>query len=115
MKLLQALLEESNVSKAATAAGISRNTAYQYMKKPEFERELNRRRSECINDTVRFLQGKLALCGETLIGIIESPEASDQVKINAINAVYANCKAMTETVEVINRLQKIEDSMWGIE
>lgn len=105
---LKALLEESTITKASETAGISRKTAYKYLANRDFQAELNKRRAECINDTVRFLQGKLALCGETLVNIIENPEIPAQIKINAVNAVYANCKSMTETAEIITRLESIE-------
>ncbi len=105
---LKAMLEESTITKASEKAGISRKTAYKYLSDRDFQSEVNRRRAECVNDTVRFLQGKLALCGETLIKIIESPEIPPQVKINAVNAVYTNCKSMTETAEILTRLEEIE-------
>lgn len=105
---LRAMLEESTISKAAEKAGINRKTAYRYLADEAFKKELDGRRSECINDAVRFLQGKLSICNETLLKIIENPNAGNQTKINAINAVYANCKAMTETAEIIERLEAIE-------
>ena len=106
---LKAMLEESTITKAAEKAGITRYTAYKFLKDPIFQKELNSRRAECINDTVRYLQGKLAMCNETLVSIVENPNTSDQVKINAINAIYTNCKSMTETAEIITRLEQIED------
>lgn len=109
MQFLQAMLEESTLTKAAERIGISRTTAYKYLKDKDFQKELNQRRGECINDTVRYLQGKLSLCNETLVSIIENPETSDQIKINAINAIYLNCKSMTETAEIITRLEQVEE------
>ena len=108
---LQAMLKESTVSKAAEAAGISRETAYRYLKDADFVAELNKLRTECLNDTVRFLQGKLTLCSEQLIRIIESEDAADQVKINAINMVFANFRTMFETAEITARLEQIEQYM----
>ena len=108
---LQAMLQYSTITKAAEVAGISQNTATKYLKEPEFQAELNRRRGECLNDTVRFLQSKLTLCSEQLVSIIENPDTADQVKINAINSVFTNCKAMTETADIINRLEQIEKLM----
>ena len=109
--LLKALLEQSTVAKAAEVAGISRNTAFRYLKEPEFQAELAKRRSECISDTVRYLQGKLSSCSEILIDIAENTEVADQVRINAINSVFANCKAMTEISDVITRLEQVEKLM----
>lgn len=109
--LLVALLTESTLSGAAKEAGISRSTAYKYLADQEFQEELNVRRSECIYDTVRYLQSKLTLCSEQLMRIIENAETADQVKINAINTVFANFKAMYEAAEVITRLENIEKAM----
>ncbi|MBQ8724072.1 MAG: hypothetical protein IJY74_00185 [Oscillospiraceae bacterium] len=106
---LQAMLEKSTVTKAAASAGISRATAYKYLHDPAFQAELTKRRRECICDTVRFLQSRLTVCSEKLLEIVEKPDTADQVKINAINAVFANCKAMTETADVITRLERIEE------
>jgi ACT domain-containing protein len=97
--------------KAAKAAKISRETAYKYLKDSEFKAELDKRRSECLNDTVRFLQGKLTVCSEQLVRIIENEDTADQVKINAINTLFSNFKSMSETVEIIARLEEIERLM----
>ena len=105
---LQAMLEESTITKAAAAAKISRETAYKYLKEPTFKAELDKRRSECLNDTVRFLQSKLTVCSEQLVRIIENEDTADQVKINAINTVFSNFKTMAETAEIISRLEEIE-------
>ena len=108
IKLLTALLDESTISKAAEKAGITRATAYKYLQDKAFQIELNRRRSECVGDAVRYLQSKLALCNETLVKIIKSDDTSDQVKINAINAIYTNVKGMIETADVLERLDELE-------
>lgn len=108
VRFLQAMLEESTITKAAEKAGISRKTADNYLKDKDFRKELTHRQGECINDTVRFLQGKLAFCNEVLIAIIENPETSQQVKINAINTIYTNCKSLMETSEIIARLEQLE-------
>lgn len=107
---LIALLNESTVTKAAEKAGITRNTAYRYLRDKEFQAELNRRRSECISDAVRYLQGKLALCNETLVKIIEDKNTSNQFKIGAINTIYSNCKSLTETADILARLDDLEKS-----
>ncbi|MBR2593325.1 MAG: hypothetical protein IKD83_01720 [Firmicutes bacterium] len=107
--LLNAMLEESTVTKAAESAGISRTMAYNYLKDKAFQAELKKRQRECINDTVRYLQGNLALCAEVLIGIVEKPGLSDQVKINAINAVFSHCKNMTEQADIIKRIEQLEE------
>lgn len=76
---LQAMLEESTISKATAKAGITRKTAYNYMKNEDFQRELTRRRGECINDTVRYLQGKGITPSDSAI-CLELGLTSEQLK-----------------------------------
>ena len=108
MSFLQALLTEPTVTRAAEKANISRETAYKYLRDEEFKMELQKRQDECISGTVRFLQGKLAVCSKRLAEIVENPETSAQVAINACNSIFNSCRTMTETEEVIRRLQQIE-------
>lgn len=108
---LKAMLEQPTITKAAESAGISRATAYKYLESPSFQAELSKRRGECIDGVVQFMQSKLALCSEELVKIIENPKTASQVKINAINSIFANCKALTDmtvTVQALEKLQKLE-------
>lgn len=107
VKFLEALLREPTVTRSAQVAGITRSTAYSYLNDPSFKQELDKRRNECIEDAVRYLQGKLSVCVETLVSIIEDPDTAPQIKVNAITATSAFCKNLTEA-EVLNRLQKLE-------
>lgn len=111
LDFLKAMLEESTITKASEKANISRKTAYSYLQKEEFKRELYKRRTESIEDTVRYLQGKLSLFNETLISIIENPNTKDQVKVNAMTLAYSVCTKMTETLDITNRLEAIENSL----
>ena len=103
------MLEESTITKAAQKAQISRDTAYKYLKDSDFQKALSERRTEMIDSTIRFLQGKLNLCNETLISIIEDATTAPQVKINAINTIYATCKSMTETAELLAMSPRIAE------
>lgn len=108
ISFLNALLTESTITKASKKAGITRKTAYSYMQDEEFKEALDNAKSECIADTVRFMQGNLALCNEALIDIIKDPKTSPQIKINAINTIYSTCGKMTELNDIDTKLNKIE-------
>ena len=108
MNFLQALLTETTIAEATKKAGISRSTAYRYLNDPQFKQELNKAKAECISDTIRYLQGNLTACSEELMKIVKNPDTSDQVRINAINTVFQNCKSLIDTCEVEERMQQIE-------
>ena len=107
-KFLQALLTEPTLSAAAEKVPISRTTAYAYLEDPEFEAELTRRKTESVEDALRYLQGKLSMCSAVLIDIIQNPDVANQVKLNAIQLVFNQVKAMTETAEVMRMAPQVE-------
>lgn len=108
---LQCLLTESTVLKAAQKAGISRSTAYKYLNDAKFKACLDSARGECIHDTIRYLQGNFAKCSEELIKIIENSKTKDQIKINAINSVFMNGKALLDNFEIEERLKQLEEML----
>lgn len=107
---ITALMTESTTKAAYEKAGISKFTAYKYLRDPEFRAELDKRRIECIDNTVRYLQGKLDLCNKSLVGIIEDDSIAPQIRINAINTLYATCKGFTDTADIIARLNDLEQA-----
>lgn len=108
---LTAMLEESTITAAARKAGISRVTANNYLKEPSFRIALDEKRAECMNDAVRYMQGKLSMCSESLVQMIQDNSTPAAVKVQAINAVFNNCRNMIETSEIIQRLNAIEKMM----
>lgn len=109
LNFLQALLTESTITNAVKKAGISRSTAYKYLSDAEFKQELNKAKAECISDTIRYLQSNMTVCGEKLMEIVRNPDTADQVRINAINTVFQNCKSLIDTCEIEERIRQIEE------
>lgn len=109
MNFLQALLTEPTVTAAIKTAGISRSTAYRYLEDADFKRELQKAKGECISDTIRYLQGRYTRCAQHLVRIIEKQDTPDQVRINAINTVFQNCKNLIDACEIEERMRQIEE------
>lgn len=111
MEFLKALMTESTIVKAAAKAGISRSAAYRYLNDAQFKQELTKAKAECLNDTIRYLQSNLTACSEELMRIVKNPKTADQVRINAINTVFQNCKSLIDTCEVEERMRQIEEML----
>ena len=86
------MLEESTITKAAEKAGISRDTAYKYLKNENFQAELNKRRTECISDTVRVLQSNLLSIqeirkntGETTVMMVEKQRRDIGINLKIVS------------------------------
>lgn len=58
-----------------------------------------------------YLQNNLKTCSDELIKIIKDDKTQPQIKINAINSVFNNCNKLTEQVDIIAKMDKIEQRL----
>ena len=108
-EFLIAMLEATTTKQAWEMAGINRNTAYNYLKDEEFKKELQARRSEVLRDSIHHLQMNLSTCTRVLMEIVTDAGTPASVKVQAINSVFSNYKNLTETIELRERIEKLEE------
>lgn len=113
--LLTGLMNGLSVPEAAKQAGIAKQTAYSYLKDPEFAEELRQLQTEAISAATRYMQTKLTECARELVKIIEKPDVSDQVRINAINCLFTNCRAFTESTQFMDMAADLEKRLSEVE
>ncbi|MCI5661558.1 MAG: hypothetical protein MR371_04855 [Clostridia bacterium] len=109
-EFLIALMEEPTVTRAYKRAGISKTKAYAFLGEDSFKSDINRLKSEILSSVTSYLQSNLAECSETLMAIIRSDSVSAQVKINAAQVVFSTCRALTETTDILPRLEALEEA-----
>jgi AcrR family transcriptional regulator len=108
-EFLIAMLEATTTKQAWERAGISRTTAYQYLGDKSFKKELQDLRNEVLSHAVQYLQVNLGKCSAILMDIVEDAKTPASVKVQAINSVFSNYKNMTETIELRERIEKLEE------
>lgn len=107
-KYLAALLTSSTQKEAAEKAGISPRWMREIMRDPEFAAEYTRRKAEVVDDATRHIQGIYQKAIKTLEGVIDSKKASNRDKINASRAILEYGQQLTDTNEVLTRLDDLE-------
>lgn len=106
--VITAFLTYDKVTDIVTATGLSRKTITKYKSSPDFQEILSQRRLEYVKEAVNKMQGALSECVDTLMNIIRDPETAPQVKVNAIQTVFNQCRDWTQSVSVLERLERIE-------
>ena len=111
LAFIDAYLSESDINKVCKKLKITRPTYYKYLNDDAVKQEIYKVRLETIENTARFLQDSLSLCSKELVDIIKSKNTAPQIKINAINSVFSNCNKLTEQIDIINKLENIEQRL----
>ena len=104
-----ALLEAGTTKEAYQKAGLPARTAYNYLKDETFKKELQARRGEVLSDSIHHLQANLATCTRVLMEIVTDAGTPAAVKVQAINSVFSNYKNLSETIELRERIEKLEE------
>ena len=104
-----ALLEAGTTKEAYQKAGLPARTAYNYLKDETFKKELQARRNEILSDSIHHLQANLATCTRVLMEIVTDAGTPASVKVQAINSVFSNYKNLSETIELRERIEKLEE------
>ena len=111
LAFIDAYLSEQDINKVCKKLNITRPTYYKYLNDDAVKQEISRIRFATIENTARYLQDNLSLCSQELVSIIKSKDTAPQIKINAINSIFNNCSKLTEQVDIINELDRINQRL----
>lgn len=111
LAFIDAYLSESDINKVCKKLNITRPTYYKYLNDDAIKQEISRIRLATIENTTRYLQDSLTLCSQELVKIVKSEDTAPQIKINAINSIFNNCSKLTEQVDIIQEIDKINQRL----
>lgn len=109
-KIISALLSNTTVNSAADEIGCNPSVIYARRKDATFLRKLQQAQDDALSGTVRYLQSSMATAAETLVDISLRERAN---RLTASRTILEQAARLTETVDVVERLHKIEAIMGG--
>ena len=113
-KALLALLTQPTKEKAATAAGIPSKTLRGYLAEADFQAEYKRAFSGLVEDATRQAQQAIAPALSTLREIVEDGEENAQARIYAARSLLEYSLKLTESTDILNRLDELEQTIGGV-
>ena len=113
-KIISALLECSTIREAAECAGVSERTVYSRLGTPEFAERLAVERRKLFKANFAALQGQIGRSIKTMVEIRDDKKTLPQVRLNASVELIRNGLKMAEVVDVVERMDAIEQKMEGI-
>ena len=112
-KALLALLTSPTREKAAAAAGITSKTLRSYLADPDFQAEYKRAFSGLVEEATRQAQQAIAPALLTLREIVEDTDENAQARISAARSILEYSMKLTETTDILTRLDELEAAMGG--
>lgn len=108
--VIEAFLKYDKIVDIMKATGLSRSTIERYRDSPELQQILSERRTAYVESAVTKMQSFMCEGVEILQRIIRDEGTSAQTKVNAIQILFGQCKAWTETVDILKRLEALENA-----
>ena len=75
---------------------------------PELQRILSERKAAFVEAAVLKMQKTLSESADVLQRIIKNEDVSPQVRVNAIQVLFTQCRNWTETADILKRLEALE-------
>ena len=110
LRALAALLTEPNQEEAAKKAGVSSRTIRNYLTDPEFSGAYRAAHEQLVTDATQQIQRGLSSAVNTLREISEDPNAGKTARVSAARALLEHGLRYTEAVNILDRLQALEDA-----
>lgn len=106
-RIMQALLTQPNITKAAEAAGVAPRTMRRYLADKEFSDEYEARRKALVQDATDQLKKALASAVDTVHEIMTKGANSE--KLTACRTILEYCLKYTELYDIAARLDAVEE------
>jgi hypothetical protein len=106
--LIQALLQQPGMEKAAAAVGISAITAWRISRTPEFQDEYRQTRREAFSQSIARMQQASSAAVSTLMKIMVDPSAPAASRVRAADCVLDRSAKALELEDLETRISKLE-------
>ncbi len=107
-RAVESLLAMGNISAAAEAAGVSRETLYRWLARPDFSAALKDAEAAAVESLSRALVGLGDKATRVLGDVMDNTSGSDGAKLRAADIVLSNLLKLRELVELEKRIEELE-------
>lgn len=97
--ILRLLLQKPTISEVAKEAGVNKSTIYRLLKDEDFKSEYAEARRAINDDVYRGIQATIGDALREVRAILNNPNTSAQIKLNASQIIFNNFYRIAELVE----------------
>ena len=109
-RVISAFLNNFRMVDVIRETGLSKKTCYKIRNDPEFQKVIRERKEAILKTAVNKMQSYLTKDVSILQQIAEDPDASAQVRINAISTIMSQLKDWTMVTDLMKRIEALENN-----
>lgn len=113
--ILAALLSNPTVRAAATACCVSETQIYARLRTPAFKERYDNARRELLAQSTTFVQSLVGDAIKKMRDVMNDPDASQQVQLNAAEAITRNSLKLTEQNDILTQLAELKKAVFANE
>lgn len=109
-RAVEALLSTGEVSAAAAASGVTRNTLYRWLKEPLFVQAVRETEARALDELSRLLVRLGRTAAATLAKAMSDPVAPYPTRVRAADATLGRLLQLRELAQLEGRVQALEET-----
>lgn len=110
--VIAALLSNPTVKAASAACGVCETQIYARLRKPAFKERYDAARREVLQQSAAYIQGMVSEAITKMRSVMNDPDASPQVQLNAANAIASNSLKLTEQADILAQLAELRKAVF---
>lgn len=111
--LIAALISSPTIKQAAAACGIGATQAYCKVRQPAFRAKYEAARRELLEQSTAYTQGIVSEAIQKMRQLMNDPDASPQVQLNAAEAITRTSLKLTEQVDIMTQLAELKKAVFN--
>jgi vacuolar-type H+-ATPase subunit E/Vma4 len=110
--IIAALIGNPTVRAAATACGVSESQVYARLRKPAFKAKYDEARRELLQQSTAYIQGIVSEAVQKMRDVMNDPDVSAQVQLNAAEAITRNSLKLTEQNDILTQIAELKKAVF---
>lgn len=110
-KMLEMLLVHGGARGAAAALNVSQNAVYKRLRDDGFRQQYDALQGVILSTAAAGMTSALDKAVAALVGVLDNPDASPTLKLNAANSLLNHCVRYVEVSSVMRRIEALEIGM----
>ena len=110
--IIAALISNPTVAAAATACGVSKTQIHGRLRNAAFKEKYDNARREVLEQSAAYIQGMVSEAIQKMRDVMNDPNASQQVQLNAAEAITRNSLKLTEQADILAQIAELKKAVF---